>query len=293
MAEGERDGFATWTMGAGEVEATFAPGVGMVCCSLRHRGEELLGQRRGLRAYAERGSTMGVPLLHPWANRLDLELDAPGVRREEHGLPVHGLLAGSPLWEVDELEETRIVAELDFGAHEELLRAFPHPHVLRLEVDLGADGMGWTTTLTPTGDAAVPLAFGYHPYLALPGVPRAAWEVELPVARRLVLDWRMLPTGELQPAEPVTGVLADRTFDDGFALDGPTAFAMRGGGREVTVAFEEGYGWTQVFAPASDDVLAVEPMTAPANALASGWGLRAARPGASFVARFSVRVRDA
>jgi galactose mutarotase-like enzyme len=43
----------------------------MVCCSLRHRGDELLGQRRGLAAYAATGSTMGIPFLHPWANRLD------------------------------------------------------------------------------------------------------------------------------------------------------------------------------------------------------------------------------
>ena len=35
------------------LEATFAPGVGMVGCSLRHHGEELLGQRGGLRKYIE------------------------------------------------------------------------------------------------------------------------------------------------------------------------------------------------------------------------------------------------
>ena len=34
----------------------------------------------------------------------------------------------------------------------------------------------------------VPVAFGYHPYLVLPGVPRAEWEVELPVDARLLLD---------------------------------------------------------------------------------------------------------
>ena len=51
------------------LEATFVPSAGMVGCSLRHRGEELLGQRGGLRTYIEERSTMGIPLLHPWANR--------------------------------------------------------------------------------------------------------------------------------------------------------------------------------------------------------------------------------
>ena len=43
----------------------------MVCHSLRHRGEELLTQRDGVEGYVRTGRWMGVPLLHPWANRLD------------------------------------------------------------------------------------------------------------------------------------------------------------------------------------------------------------------------------
>jgi hypothetical protein len=67
---GERDGVATATLAAGELDATFATRAGTVCCSLRHRGDELLGQRRALAGYAATGSIMGIPLLHPWANRL-------------------------------------------------------------------------------------------------------------------------------------------------------------------------------------------------------------------------------
>ena len=45
----------------------------MVGCSLRHRGEELLGQRGGLGTYVAERGTMGIPLLYPWANRLGRE----------------------------------------------------------------------------------------------------------------------------------------------------------------------------------------------------------------------------
>src|SRR5215468_1223167 len=55
---------------AGGVEAVFVPRAGMVGCSLRHRGEELLGQRAGLEAYVAQRKTMGIPLLYPWANRV-------------------------------------------------------------------------------------------------------------------------------------------------------------------------------------------------------------------------------
>src|ERR1700743_2152669 len=83
IGERTEEGFAALTLEAdarGGLEAVFVPEAGMICCSLRHRGEELLGQRNGLRAYVESYSTMGIPLLHPWANRLGaagLELAGP------------------------------------------------------------------------------------------------------------------------------------------------------------------------------------------------------------------------
>ena len=61
---------ATLTSPGGALEARFAAGAGMVGCSLRHRGDELLGILGGLDAYVERGKTFGIPLLYPWANRL-------------------------------------------------------------------------------------------------------------------------------------------------------------------------------------------------------------------------------
>lgn len=53
-----------------DLRVAFAPAAGMVGYSLTHRGDELLGQRGGLAAYRESGSSFGIPLLYPWANRL-------------------------------------------------------------------------------------------------------------------------------------------------------------------------------------------------------------------------------
>ena len=41
---------------------------------------------------------------------------------------------------------------------------------------------------TSPSDVPVPVSFGFHPYLLLPGVPRAEWQVAVPVRRRLDLD---------------------------------------------------------------------------------------------------------
>ena len=90
----------------------------------------------------------------------------------------------------------RSAARLDYGAHEQLMAAFPFPHELHVQAELRHDTLTVVTILLPTGDVAVPVSFGWHPYLCLPGVPRSEWRVELPVRRRALLDDRGLPTGE-------------------------------------------------------------------------------------------------
>ena len=86
----------------------------MVCCSLVVDGDELLDRRRGVRAYAEQGKTMGVPLLYPWANRLarfgyeaagrrvTLSEDDSRIPRDGNGLPIHGVLPGLLRWDVED-----------------------------------------------------------------------------------------------------------------------------------------------------------------------------------------------
>jgi galactose mutarotase-like enzyme len=304
------DGFEALTLGAsadGGIEAAFVPGAGMVGCSLRHRGEELLGQRGGLSAYVADRKTFAIPLLYPWANRLsewrfrllgrEVAIDprATPLRRDEHGLPMHGLLSAAAGWEVVRHEVAADVAVLearfDFAADETLMAAFPFAHEIRIEAALGGTKLTLATTVLATGDAPVPISFGFHPYLRLPGVDRREWLVEIPVREQLCLGPAMLPTGERVPVVIDPGPLGTRTFDDAYVAppDG-AAFALEGGGRRIELAFAAGYPYAQVFAPPDDPVIAFEPMTAPANALVDGASTVVA-PGDSYRAVFTIAVR--
>src|SRR5215468_4310982 len=94
-----------------ELEAVFLPDRGMLGVSLRHRDEELLRRLENLEAAAAKGSTAGIPLLYPWANRLasaryrvvsrDVTLDpaSPLLHCDEHGLPIHGVKWAALAWE--------------------------------------------------------------------------------------------------------------------------------------------------------------------------------------------------
>jgi aldose 1-epimerase len=277
------------TLRAGAWTSRWVPSVGMVGVSLFGAGRELLGQLGGLDAYATRGSSFGIPLLHPWANRLggftysaagrDVALDA-GLKRlrvDGHGLPIHGVLAAYKGWEVCEVGAQTLVAELDFGADPELLAAFPFPHRLRLEIEQTARHLAVATTLTPTGDQPVPVSFGFHPYLTLPGVARDALVLRAPAMTRIVTDGRGIPTGEREPVAARRSAIGDAELDDHFCdLGGAPEFTLAGGGHELTMRLIEGYTHLQLFTTPGRPVVAIEPMTAATDALRSGDGLRLA-----------------
>jgi len=305
----------------GGLQATFLPGLGMVCGSLRFHGKELLELRGGPEAYAERRSTFGIPLLYPWANRLggwEYEVGGVRVRLDPEspyvhvdgatGLPIHGLLAASPLWSVTRCERLELCAELDFGAAPGLLVAFPFPHRLELcasvaaarGASVAAARLSIRLTLTPTSDASVPVCFGFHPYLRVPDSDRRDWTVELPVRRRLLLDDRGIPTGGIQERAlgELSGPLGDRTFDDCFdrlasRTDGsPTEFAVADERLRLGVEFVSGFSVAQVYAPEGSGFICFEPMTAAVDALRSGRDLRFAEPGSTFIAEFAVTVTE-
>ena len=60
---------------------------------------------------------------------------------------------------------------------------------------------------------AVPLAFGWHPWLSLPGVPRAEWELSQPERTVVALDERKLPAGGRHAAPAERAPLGDRALD--------------------------------------------------------------------------------
>jgi aldose 1-epimerase len=292
-----------------DLVARIAVGAGMVGCSLRHRGEELLGIGRGLRGYLEDGAVFGIPLLYPWANRLggwsyeaagrtvELDRDCPLLHGEEHCLPIHGALAASSAWEVtDRGHDERgawLAGELNFASHPELLAVFPFPHRLKLGIRVGAATLSVTTDVIADQGSPVPLSFGFHPYLAIPGAARERWQVALPARAKLMLDERGLPTGASRPRPAAHFVLGERTFDDLFALpESPARFSVSGGGRRVTVELRSGYPYAQIFAPPDQPVICFEPMTAPVDALRSHDGLRVVAPGATARAEFTLAVED-
>jgi aldose 1-epimerase len=293
---------STHIVTAGDLQATFWPAAGMLGASLRFRGVELLRRVDDLDAARIKGSTAGIPLLYPWANRLgrlqyraagcqvSLDSSSPRLHFDDHKLPMHGVPWSQLQWNVVSSRADALTARLDWLS-QELLAIFPFAHHVEMAVLLRPVDLEVQTTVSADSGSPVPISFGFHPYFGLPGIPRAEWTLNAPAMRKLALDAQGIPTGQETPSTPLAARLGDTGYDDGFALSGEQAtFSIAGNGYSIVIEFKNGFRFAQIFAPKDKEFIAIEPMTAATNALCSGDGLRVIAPGEQFVASFRIQV---
>ena len=286
------------TITSGLYEVTFRPRDSMLCTSLRYAGEEYVARPRTLAEFRAGGAT-AIPLLHPWANRLsrwayrvgrrEVSLQGLALPVDTNGLPIHGNLFAAPFDVLRDTDE-RIVATFDYGTHPDKLRAFPFPHRVTIDARVGATtGLRVVTIVEPTSDVAVPVSFGWHPYVRLPDAPRNSWVLHWPACEHVDVDERLIPTGVRTPQAKQVARIEDRTFDDLYALGRDRVFSIRSDARSLTFRFDGSYPFAQLFVPARRQHVAIEPMTAEIDALNRGTA-RIVSPNETFRAAFSLTV---
>jgi galactose mutarotase-like enzyme len=298
VEDGRFRGESAIVVTAGELSATFLPHLGLTGVSLKHRGREHLALPGGLPSLRA-GATLGPPLLAPWANRLgsrryraagvDVDLTGLPLGTDSNGLPIHGLLVGRPGWRLERRSCGRgrasFRASIDVDA-----RAFPYPHRIEATVTAKDHELAVQTTVIPTGRRSVPIAFGWHPYLQLPGTPRRRWVLQLPARTHIALDRLGLPTG-VEDAEPKDcSSIGGRTFDDLYRLGRSHRLALVAeDGASIALRCGQGYPYAQVWVPAGRPFAALEPMTAATNSLVDGTA-PLVEAGDAFTASFSLEV---
>lgn len=235
-------------------------------------------------------SACGIQL-SPWPNRVrdgrwelegtvqQLDLTEPSRLNASHGL----------------LRNTAFHA-VEHGDHRVVLRGEIHPqhgypfrltHQVTYELD-GDGALSVHQQLTNHSPRSAPVAFGAHPFLRIGQVPSEDLTLTLSAGTRLESDDRKIPTGSVAVDGTATDFRAGRRVGTGL-LDAAFTDLVPGedglhhhvlsapDGRSVELWAEPAYGYVHVFFtdrfPGRPRAVAVEPMTAPANALNSSEGL--------------------
>jgi aldose 1-epimerase len=248
-------------------------------------------------------------LLVPWPNRvrdgkyafgghdLQLPLTEPSRHNASHGLVRWATWTSEQHTRDSVSLRCRLMAQT----------GWPWSMDLRVTYEVSEAGLTVTQQATNLAAEPAPYAAGAHPYLCVGGGPVDGLELTLPATRRYRTDEQLIPTGD----EPTAGTafdfrerraIGDTRLDDCFTdlvrdADGRVTVALHDPvtGRGVELWVDETWTCLQLFT--ADGVpgtarrsLAVEPMTAPANALSSGTDLLTLEPAETHSGSWGIRA---
>ena len=154
----------------------------------------------------------GIPLLAPFANRLDeqafyangkkynFDMELGNVRG---AIPIHGYLSRGQGWKMVEAkadgngrvghEQARLLSQ---SAVDE---AVPFAHTLQMTYRLADGALEVRTRIENLSVEPMPVAIGFHPYFQLTDSTREDWTIRWARSRTGCCAENKIPTGETEP----------------------------------------------------------------------------------------------
>jgi aldose 1-epimerase len=233
-------------------------------------------------------------VLAPWPNRLADGTYAFGSRHAKAPLDeperknaIHGIVRFLP-FQVERVDESSVSCSLRLGPQP----AYPWWWRLRVTYAVEPGSLSVSTTFENLDEVAAPFAIGFHPYFAAGPSGVDGSRVAIPAVRHLVANERMLPIGTEPVSSSAFASIAEGqslkgcVMDDAFTelrrdSDGRWRARFLPDDARLSVIVWGDKSFTHVMCFTADTLpspdrrraVALEPMTAPPNALATGDGI--------------------
>jgi len=156
----------------------------------------------------------GIPLLAPFANRLDeqafyangnkynFDMELGNVRGT---IPIHGYLSNARDWKLVEAKadgkSAWVTCKLDFYRNPQWMQQFPFAHTLEMTYRLADGVLEVRTRIENLSVEPMPVAIGFHPYFQLTDSTREDWVLSIGAKTHWRLADNKIPTGETEPAD--------------------------------------------------------------------------------------------
>ena len=196
----------------------------------------------------------GIPLLAPFANRLDetafyangkkyhnFDMELGNVRGP---IPIHGYVTGAKEWKLVESKADSgaawVTSRLDFYRIPQYMAQFPFAHTIEMTYRLQDGELEVRTRIDNLSTEPMPVAIGFHPYFQLTDSTREDWTLSVGAKTHWILGPNTIPTGETQSItkllpDPQNVRVKDVSLDDVFTdleRDGRGRATMSLKGRE-------------------------------------------------------------
>jgi aldose 1-epimerase len=214
----------------------------------------------------------GIPLLAPFANRLDeqafyangkkynFDMELGNVRGN---IPIHGYLSNAKDWKLVEAKSDGksawVTNKLDFYRNPQWMQQFPFAHTLQMTYRLADGVLEVKTRIENLSTEPMPVAIGYHPYFQLTDSTREDWVLSVGAKRRWLLAETKIPTGETEPSEKflvnrTAAALKDLDLDDVFGdlerdAQGRAVMSVKGKTQQLDVLFGPNYRAAVLYSP--------------------------------------------
>ena len=252
-------------------------------------------------------------VLAPWPNRLRdgkyTFKDKSGIaaiNEPERHNAIHGLLRYH-LWNLVAATQNYCRLQCRLAPQP----AYPWWLEMQIEYRLNRSGLSVEMAASTPGEETAPFGIGFHPYLSTDRHDLDGCRIMLPASMVLLVDDRMIPEGR----HDVTGsrydirtptLIGDMSLDTaytGLQRDGDgiarIEFEPAAGNRLITLWMDSSFKYVQVFTadtlPDESErrkMIALEPMTCPANALQTHADIIELEPGREFHARWGISTAE-
>jgi aldose 1-epimerase len=214
----------------------------------------------------------GIPLLAPFANRLDeqafyangtkynFDMELGNVRG---AIPIHGFLSSAKDWKLVEAKADGsaawVTSKLEFYRNPQWMKQFPFAHTLQMTYRLQDGVLEVRTRIDNLSVEPMPVAIGFHPYFQLTDSTREDWTLSVGAKTQWLLAQNKIPTGETEPIEkmfpdPHAVPLKDFDLDHVFGdlerdAQGRAVMSVKGKAQQLDVVVGPHYRSVVLYSP--------------------------------------------
>jgi aldose 1-epimerase len=245
-------------------------------------------------------------LLAPWVNRVrngnysfeGRNYQLP-INESNLGNAIHGFLARKK-FEISEEKCNHELAKVSFKhKYTGDFPGYPFPFIFTLTYSLSSKGnFAVNFKCQNTGQTNMPFACGWHPYFKIANADISHLEINFSPTLKYISDPQMIPMAEESVSIPMPVRFSETTLDNVFKLESQTEHLTELSDQESKISLflkqnSVEFPYLVVFAPHSENCVAIEPMTGNTDAFNTGDGLKVLSPNEEFTSLVEIWIDKA